>query len=99
MTMVSPGVDIGLFVVIIGSMVLYLLWLLFFLRQVRPALARILGRCLGMPIHEQGRGQWAVQGSNSAGGIASIADIAFLLTGVLGPLIIGSCIFFARFGP
>jgi hypothetical protein len=80
-------------------MALYLLWLWFFLRRVRPTLARILGRLLGTPVYEQGRGQWSTQSSNSAGGITSIADIAILLTGALGPLLIGSCIFFAHFGP
>jgi hypothetical protein len=84
-----------------GGLVAYMVWIVLLLRRIRPALARRLANLLGVSIEERYRGQWAVapRGSHSLGCAVAFADIAILLAGTLGPLILLSLALLLFSGP
>jgi len=88
---------------VLGSVgfVLYIIWIVLLLRYIRPAVARRLGRTLGVQIDECYRGQWAAAPSTASrlGCIVGLADSAVLLGGALGPLILLSLAVLLLSGP
>lgn len=84
-----PARDIAIGVVGGVGFVFYIVWIALLLRRVRPALARWLGQTLGVSIKEDFRGQWAAPRAPwRLGCIVALADIALLLLGTLGPLLL-----------
>jgi hypothetical protein len=81
--------------------VAYLVWIMLFLRRIRPALAHRVGAVLGVTISEQPRGQWraASRGPRGSGCAIALADISILLVGTLGPLVAFSLALLLLFGP
>ena len=73
-----------------GGFVLYIVWMVLLLRYIRPALARRMGRILGVRIDERYRGQWSAEppAPRHLGCMVGLADIAILLCGALGPLLV-----------
>ena len=84
-----------------GGLVAYVIWIALLLRRVRPALARRLGGLLGVSIEERYRGQWAAASHRPRhlGCVVGFADIAILLAGTLGPLILLSLALLLMGGP
>lgn len=67
---------------------LYLVWVSFFLMQLRPAVAARLGAALGVTIREGRRSDWRVveRGQPLAGCLVALADITLLILGAIGPV-------------
>jgi hypothetical protein len=85
-----PARDLAVGVLGSGGFVLYIVWMVLLLRCIRPAVARRLGRALGVRIDERYRGQWSAEppAPRHLGCIVGIADISILLCGALGPLLV-----------
>jgi hypothetical protein len=96
-----PARDIAVAVLGGGGFVVYVIWIVLLLRRVRPALARRLSALLGVPIEERGRGQWAAapHAPRALGCIVALADLAILLLGGLGPLVLLSLAVLLLGGP
>lgn len=84
-----------------GGSVLSIIWIALFLRQIRPALAQRLSVLLGVPIDAGARGLWAATppAPRTLGCIVALADLAILLLGGLGPLVLVSLVVFLFGGP
>ena len=85
-----PARDLAVAVLASVGFVFYIIWMVLFLRRIRPALAGWLGRAFGVRIDERYRGQWAAvpPASRGLGCIVGLADSAILIGGALGPLIV-----------